>query len=129
VAESFSRLCRTAEEIAALVPPLDDFILVDDGELQDMIAAGRRALPFLERDGQYWGNPEDDLTAIRELERMRRSGVNFLVFAWPAFWWLDHYAEFRHYLRSEFRCALANDRLVAFDLRSCKHKKKEACQW
>jgi SAM-dependent methyltransferase len=117
LAESADRLHRTAEEIAALVAPADTMILVGGHELENMVAAGRRALPFLERDGHYWGNPEDDDTAIRELERLRRSGARFLVFAWPAFWWLDDYPEFHRYLRAAFPCTLQNDRLVAFDLK------------
>jgi hypothetical protein len=40
-----------------------------------------------------------------------------MVFAWPAFWWLEHYAGLREHLRSKFRCVLDNERLVAFDLR------------
>ena len=43
-------------------------------------------------------------------------GARFLVVGWPAFWWLDYYAGFRDYLRSEYRPILDNDRLVVFDL-------------
>ena len=59
----------------------------------------------------------DDETAIRELERLRRSGASFLAFAWPAFWWLDYYSEFSGYLRAKFPCLLENKHLVVFDLR------------
>jgi hypothetical protein len=41
-----------------------------------------------------------------------------MVFAWPAFWWLDVYQKFHHYLRSNFAPLLENERLVVFDLRS-----------
>jgi SAM-dependent methyltransferase len=116
LAESVQRHQQIVQDIADLVRPGDSFILVDGGELENMVAGGRRALPFLERDGQYWGNPPDDRTAIRELERLRRSGARFLVFAWPAFWWLDHYTGFHRHLRAKFPCSLRNDRLVAFDL-------------
>jgi hypothetical protein len=67
--------------------------------------------------GQYGGPPPDDATAIRELERLRQSGASFIVFARPAFWWLDYHAALCH-LRSAFRCVLENDRLVVFDLRA-----------
>lgn len=107
----------TAQDIAALIPPGDTFILVDQDEYRSEIAAGRRHIPFLERDGQYRGPPPEDATAIRELERLRRSGATFIVFAWPAFWWLDHYSRLHLHLRSKFRRVLENDRLVAFDLR------------
>ncbi|MBM4464923.1 MAG: glycosyltransferase [Chloroflexi bacterium] len=113
------RLHQAIQEISAFVPPGDAFILVD-GDLWGApeVLAGRRRIPFLERDGQYWGPPADDDTAICELERLRRSGASFIVFAWPAFWWLDHYAGLHRHLRSAYRCALENDRLVVFDLRS-----------
>jgi ubiquinone/menaquinone biosynthesis C-methylase UbiE/uncharacterized protein YbaR (Trm112 family) len=108
----------TSDLIAALIPPGETFILADQnlwgvGE----VITGRRAIPFVERDGQYWGAPPDDHTAIVELDRLRRLGASFIVFGWPAIWWLDYYAEFGRYLYSEFRCVLKNDRLVIFDLR------------
>jgi glycosyltransferase involved in cell wall biosynthesis len=118
-AEWVGRLRRAAKEIKGLIPRGATFILVDEGQWGGGEFAGERhVLPFLERDGQYWGAPPDDETAIRELDRMRRSGASFLVFAWPAFWWLEYYAEFHRHLCSNFACALANDRLVAFDLLS-----------
>jgi Sulfotransferase domain len=105
-------------DIAALVPVGETFILVDQDRLGSEVAAGRRRIPFLEQDGQYWGTPPDDETAIRELERLRRqSRASFMVFAWPAFWWLEYYSELHRHLRSTFRCVMENDRLVAFDLR------------
>jgi hypothetical protein len=105
------------QEIATLVPSEATFILVDEQCLGNDVAAGRRAIPFLERGGEYWGPPPDDRTAIRELDRLRQSGASFAVFGWPAFWWLDHYAELHQYLRSQFGCLLENDRVIIFDLR------------
>jgi len=106
------------EEIATITAPGEIFIFVDQDQLAaGEIVAGRHPLPFLERDGQYWGPPPDDETAIREVGRLRRSGASFMLFAWPAFWWLDHYAGLQDYLRTNFSCVLENDRLVAFDLR------------
>jgi SAM-dependent methyltransferase len=113
-----AKLVRLREDLATLLPPEAVLILADEDCYRDQLTADRPVLPFLERDGQYWGAPPDDNTAIRELERLRRSGANFLAFAWPAFWWLDHYAELHRHLRSTFRCVLENDRLVVFDLQS-----------
>jgi Sulfotransferase domain len=109
---------RAAADIADLVAAGGAFVLVDGRWLAPEALPERRAIPFLERDGQYWGPPADDATAIRELERLRRAGAGHIVFAWPAFWWLEHYAGFHRHLRSRFRCALENERLVVFDLRS-----------
>jgi hypothetical protein len=108
------------QEIVALIPEEARFILVDEASLGSEVCADKHSIPFLERDGRYWGAPANDEMAIRELERLRRAGAAFIVFAWPAFWWLDYYSGLRDYLGSKFRCTLKNSRLVAFDL---KHKK------
>ncbi|MDP8928307.1 MAG: hypothetical protein M3O70_06950, partial [Actinomycetota bacterium] len=110
------RLDLAVKEIAALPKPGRPFILVDDAAWEVGAIAGRPRIPFLERGGQYWGRPPDDDTAIREMERLRRSGASLIVFAWPAFWWLQHYAGFHDHLRANFPCVLENERVVVFDL-------------
>jgi Sulfotransferase domain len=110
-------LLEIPRDIAALVPAGESFILVDEDRLGNEVAAGRRRIPFLERNGRYGGKPPDDETAIRELERLREYGARCIIFPWMAFWWLDHYAGLREHLRSKFCCVLENERLVAFDLR------------
>jgi hypothetical protein len=99
-------------ELAQVIPPGAPLVLVDDGTL----GAEQWAIPFLERDGVYWGRPADDATAIAELERLRASGARFIAFAWPAFWWLDHYAGFHRHLRSRYRCRLESRTTVVFDV-------------
>ncbi len=111
------KLLLMAQDLASVIPSGDTFILVDEDSVRRELTLWR-AIPFLERDGRYWGPPLDDITAIREVERLRRSGARFIVFAWPAFWWLGHYAGFHRHLRAEFRCRLENERLVVFDLES-----------
>ena len=113
----FFRLELATQEIAALIPARESFILVDEDQWgTDEVVASHRRIPFPERDGQYWGPPPDDETAIRELERLRQYGASFMVFGWPAFWWLDYYAGLHHHLRSEYRCVLENERVVVFAL-------------
>jgi hypothetical protein len=90
-----------------LIPQGGTFILVGEGQWgESAIPPDRRAIPFLKRDGQYWGPPPDDDTAIRELDRLRRSGAELIVFDRPAFWWLDHYRGLRQHLDSQLRCVL-----------------------
>lgn len=107
------QLCR--QELASLIPSEDIFILVDQNLGGDFGCDGR-AIPFLERGGQYFGPPADDATAIREVERLRSCQASFIAFLWPAFWWLEHYTGFRDHLRSRYRSVLENDRLIVFDL-------------
>jgi hypothetical protein len=111
------RLRLAIQDILTQIPAEEPFILVDDDQFVKAVAAGGRAIPFLERNGQYWGAPADDETAIRELQRLRQAGASFIVFGWPAFWWLEYYSEFSGYLRTKFPCPLENERLVVFDLR------------
>jgi hypothetical protein len=111
-----ARRRQAREEILQLVPEDQRFVLVDDEALRSTLPHAR-AIPFLEREGQYWGPPADDATAIRELERLRTEGAVIVVFVWTAFWWLTHYAEFARHLRSKYRCARNDETLVVFDVR------------
>jgi glycosyltransferase involved in cell wall biosynthesis len=104
-------------ELGSRIPHGSSYILVDETQLGGEFLSGRRAIPFLEKEGQFWGPPPDDQTGILELERLRGAGAGFIAFAWPAFWWLEHYVEFTRYIRERFRCLASNDRLVVFDLR------------
>jgi hypothetical protein len=99
------------EEVAAVVPVGATLILVDEERWGGGQALrGRRTLPFLERDGLYWGLPPDSATAISELERLRMFGAQYLVFMRPSFWWLDYYGAFRDHLRRY--ASLASSELV-----------------
>ncbi|MEP0982489.1 glycosyltransferase family A protein [Leptolyngbya sp. FACHB-17] len=110
------RMVKLGEELDPYISQAN-YILVDMDELgHHQLLEHRQALPFLEKDGIYWGPPPDDETAIRELERMRQEGASAIVFGWTAFWWLDYYAAFSLYLRDNFRCVLKNERLIVFNL-------------
>jgi hypothetical protein len=112
------RVQQAARGIVSLIPSGGSFILVDEDNWKtDPFLSGRKRIPFLERDGQYWGRPPDDVTAIQELERLREAGAEFIVFSWSTFWWFDYYAGLRRHLRTGFPCLLENHDLVLFDLR------------
>jgi hypothetical protein len=111
-----------AEAAAAAISDIltkgETFVLVDDGLLyQEERLADYSVLPFLEKDGTYYGAPTDDATAIDALEQARASGARLIVFAWPAFWWLSHYADFGRHIRNNFRCLVETECLTIFDLR------------
>ncbi len=113
------RIQASLDEILAIVAPGEALILVDDDAWgTDGILFGRQRFPFPERFGMSWGPPGDDQEAVAELERLRKEGAAFLVFAWPAFWWLDCYQEFGAYCRQSFRRLLQNDRVLIYDLRN-----------
>ncbi len=113
----YHKIRDSIEEIVTIVPPTASFLLVDDNNwgTGDEVA-GRQRILFIERDGQYWGPPVDDASAIEEIERQHKAGVNFIFFAWPAFWWLDHYTEMHQYLKSNYAYVVKNERLAGFSL-------------
>ena len=115
--EASSASVSPADQVADLVPPGCSFIMVDETQWADEVFAEHRPIPFLEKDGEYWGLPADDETAIRECERLRRAGAGFILFVPSTFWWLKHYAGFEHHLRSHYACVREDAQLIAFDLR------------
>jgi len=105
-----------SQDLSRIIPDRTTFVLVDQGGLDENPLPKCHRFHFPERNGQYWGLPADDATAISELERMRASGARFIVFIDQTFWWLDYYAGFGRHLRENFRVALENDNLLVFDL-------------
>ena len=105
------------QELALLIGR-DELIILADEDQWDCNGqiAGRRCLPFTESDGRYNGPPGDDVYAIAELERLRTAGARWIAFAWPAFWWLEHYRGLDQHLRSKYRPVLENERLKLFNL-------------
>jgi glycosyltransferase involved in cell wall biosynthesis len=109
---------RAERELREVVPPEAAVIVIDSGQLATGFPRRRKALPFLEKHGRYWGHPPDDATAVGELERMRHQGAEFAAVTWPAFWWLEHYKVFASHLRSRYHLAFESERLIVFDLRN-----------
>jgi hypothetical protein len=116
--EYYQKVRTTLHDLTSLIPPGAPLVLVDQDEFRTYLGDDCPVTPFLEKEGQYWGPPPDDETAIREAERLRQSGAKYMAFVWPAFWWLNHYSGLHEHLRSQFRSVLENDRLLVFDLRA-----------
>lgn len=112
------KVALTLRELSAAIPDGSAFTLVDGNQLgvgADL--GGRPRYPFVERDGRDFGRPTDAQNAVRELHRLRQSTARYIAFAWPAFWWLDHYDALHVELRATASCILSNDRIIVFDLR------------
>jgi glycosyltransferase involved in cell wall biosynthesis len=115
----YHKIQESVNEIIKIVPPAASFILVDDncwgtGDEVD----GRQRILFTERGGQYWGAPSDDESAIEEIERHRQEGVDYIFFAWPAFWLYEHSKDMKNHLKVNYQRILNNERLIAFKLQS-----------
>ncbi|MFD0980286.1 sulfotransferase family protein [Tropicimonas aquimaris] len=82
------RLRKTAERLGIGLQP---FLLADMGH-GDISAP--TATPFPSRDGIWWGNPESDAAALREIRSHWTKEPEFLVFTWATLWYLDEYDAF-----------------------------------
>jgi FkbM family methyltransferase len=106
------------QQVSAITPP-DAVVIVadlDEGGLGEVIA-GRARLPFVERNGRYFGPPVDEAHAISELTRLHAAGATHFALLWPAFWFFDAYPRFEQHLRNDHRCVLENAFAVVFALR------------
>jgi SAM-dependent methyltransferase len=109
-----NRVLEASIQLINATPPDAHILLVDNGQLGDLGDIRRVIESFPERGGIYNGPPADSQAAIDELERKLAAGATHIAVAWPAFWWLDHYAQFNHYLREKLTAVAANDSWVIF---------------
>jgi O-methyltransferase len=107
---------QTAREISHVVLPEKTFILVDQEKFRSQFGTRYSILPFLEKDGVYWGAPANDSAAINEFKRLRESGASHIVIVQSCFWWFKCYPKFTSMLRTKFRCVIENDVIVIFDI-------------
>ena len=94
-------------QLDALLSPGVPFVFVGSNDLGVTSVGDRRAIPFTERDGVFWGEPVSDAEAIAELERHRANGITTVVFGWSSFWWLTFYEGMARHIESNY------DRVIA----------------
>lgn len=97
--EDAQRTARARRELIERIPIDESFILVDEEQIRHQLPH-RASIPFLENDGQYWGQPADDKAAIAAFQAIASRGVKFIAFFWGAFWWLDYYVGFKDFLET-----------------------------
>ena len=74
---------------------------MDEARFDDDPTGTRAVLPFMERNGVYWGCPPDDNTAISEFERLIKQGATHIVFGWMCFWWIEYYSGHEPFITNE----------------------------
>jgi hypothetical protein len=104
-------------ELGRTIETGEPFLMVDNDDWRSSGLLGDLpAIPFLERNGEYWGPPADGETAVAELERIRRdTGVKYMVFAWHTRWWLEHYRELQERLAEDGVLAYRSELLTVFE--------------
>ncbi len=111
------RLYQTAHDLMRVLPPHKRFVIVDLDRYRTLLTVGGQAIPFMERNGDYWGPPGDDEAAVAELQRLQTGGAGAIVFLWPGFWILQQYPRFAQTVQLG-KCLLDNENAKVFELPS-----------
>lgn len=114
------RFDLTKSQIEALVPEGQGVMMAGEAWWGQEVGLARPVMPFMEKDGQYWGEPIDDAAAIAELEKNLARGVRFIAFGWQVKWWFNHYSGLMNELTRRGRKVLDNDRVTMFEVLSPK---------
>lgn len=106
---------HAVRELGRLARPGEHLIFVDQGLLAPDAFSRWKVSPLPEENGWFAGTPAGDDDAVAALENAIASGARYIVFFWPAFWWLDHYTLFTQQLQEHFRCVKRTERLMVFE--------------
>lgn len=115
----YKQLIRRIQGIASsLLPPDATVLVVSRGDEELLNLDGRQAWHFpRDQDGRYAGyHPADSANAIAHLEELRAKGAEYLLFPQTAFWWLEHYPEFKEYLQDRYELRLKQKDCLVFAL-------------
>lgn len=112
---------RFRESVSRTLPPSATVAVVSRGDGALLNLDGRTGWHFPQApNGDYAGHhPADSRAAIEHLEGLRARGCEFLTFAEPSMWWLDHYVDFHDHLRRRYPIVVRDDETcIIFDLRA-----------
>jgi hypothetical protein len=96
---------RIRKVVRDTLPTEARVIVVSKGDDKLLSLDGRMGWHFPQtEDGTYAGYyPADSTAAIAHLEALRAKGGEYFLIPHTAFWWLDYYAEFKHYLERRYK--------------------------
>ena len=128
----YQQLIREIRDVVHTALPMDArIIVVSKGDDELLKLGGGRAWHFPRTfDGTYAGHyPADSAAAIAHLQDVCRQGAEYLLFPCTAFWWLDHYQEFRRYLDTRFRRCWNDERCIIYQLSTPHRAKTSIFRW
>jgi len=106
------------ETVRGAVPPGATVLVVSKGDDDLLRFHDQVGAHFPQVDGGVYSghHPADSAEAINELEALRATGADFILFPRPALWWLEYYADFRIYLDSRYSRVCQTDDCVIYEL-------------
>lgn len=110
-------VARVRQVVRDQTLPGSTVVVVSKGDEEMRGLDGRRGWHFPQAPtGVYAGHyPADSAAAIEHLESLRARGGQYLLFPATAFWWFEHYADFKEYLDARY-AAVSHDACVLYKL-------------
>lgn len=111
------------------LPPKAKVVVVSKGDEELLRLNGCEGWHFPQgTDGVYAGYyPADSARAISELEKLRSKGAEYLIFPSTAFWWLEHYADFKQHLDRRYQTiAGRQDACIIYSLTARADKRRSS---
>ncbi|MEJ7590778.1 MAG: glycosyltransferase family 4 protein [Planctomycetaceae bacterium] len=115
----YQALVKHVRDRASRLLPEDAAVLVvSKGDDELLRLKGLRSAHFPQAEGGGYAGcyPPGSVAAIEHLEELRRRGAEYLVFPATAFWWFDHFEEFRRHLDA-YRLIIQDHYCAIFSLR------------
>lgn len=116
---SYGHVVKRVREVIGSITPAGSTVLVVSKGDEELVRLDQRRGWHFPQDGQanYAGHyPADGREAAQHLEALRAKGAEFLVFPNAAYWWLDHYREFRDHLDGRYARVWADERCIVYRL-------------
>ncbi len=110
---------RIKETVQARLPAGASIVVVSKGDEQLVDFPNHQGAHFPQLEDGGYANvyPAHSEEAIQQLEALRARGGRFLLVPQPAFWWLEHYGEFRTHLESRYPVTVRDEATcLVFDL-------------
>ena len=87
------------------------FLLIDGGWLSGghELIRGLSAVPFVEREGKFYGHPLDDDDAINELKKIEADGICTVIIMWYLDWYRSTYPRFWKYLYDHYGMSASSE--------------------
>ena len=105
---------RWPQRVSEVLPPGGRFVLIDQDEVGCAFFEQHEAIPFVERNGRYFGPPGSDLEAATELRRHLAAGAQAVAITSHSDWWLEAYPSLRSELMRHFPSTSKSDGLRLF---------------
>jgi len=119
-------LAQIAEIAIQILPAEANVLVISKGDENLVRLVGRKATHFPQvGNGVYAGyHPSDSAAAIAEVEALRLKGASHLLVPNTAFWWFQHYPEFKQHLDRQYCIIPTPECCTVFNLSPPTHHRR-----